>query len=63
MYLGFPSVLAHGRVLNMERIVLPLLGSNLMDLILARRDKKFSLKTVSLIGIQVVIILQNLLIW
>ena len=44
-------MLAKGRISVMECIVLPLYGLSLMELLKTSRDKKFSLKTVTMIGI------------
>lgn len=54
LIIGFPKVVDEGQLFNLECIVLPLYGSSLMDLQCGRWDRKFSLKTVCLIGIQMV---------
>eukprot|EP00347_Sterkiella_histriomuscorum_P001730 403370905 len=49
----------HGKVFNLNCIVLPLYGHSLMDLLCARWDRKFSMKTVCQIGIQTINILRK----
>jgi hypothetical protein len=51
LILGFPQILAEAQAFNLECIVMPLYGRSLKDVVITRRDRKFSLKTTCLIGI------------
>ena len=52
--IGLPQVLGHGFVKDQKYIVSPMYGKTLKDLLISRPELRFSLKTVALIGLQLV---------
>ena len=54
-YIDLPEVIAHGKLNEMEFIVLPKYGRTLKDILLSKVGKRcFPLKTVATIGLQIV---------
>ena len=50
-----PEIIAHGKLNELEFIVLPKYGRSLKDILLSKEDgRRFSLKTVAAIGLQLV---------
>lgn len=53
--IDFPKILREGSAYNLDFLVMPMYGKSLNHLLSLRRDKRFSLKTICIIGIKMVL--------